>query len=98
MLAHKLGPHPLTKGCNCIHCIHKRKRILKVAESGVNLSRHSRENGNPKIQGIPWRSIMAFYIERFKDMDRKEFDVEVVTHCVLDIMRNNPFWKGLLFL
>jgi len=29
-LAEKLGRHPLTKGCNCIDCIHKRKRILKL--------------------------------------------------------------------
>jgi|GEM_PF-1022807 len=28
-LAEKLGPHPLTRGCNCIHCVNKRKRILK---------------------------------------------------------------------
>ncbi len=27
-LAERLGSHPLTKGCNCIGCIHKRKRIL----------------------------------------------------------------------
>ena len=33
MLADKLGSHPLTKGCNCIHCIHKRKRILKTAKT-----------------------------------------------------------------
>jgi len=31
-LAEKLGPHPLTKGCNCIACIHKRKRILQPSE------------------------------------------------------------------
>lgn len=31
-LAEKLGRHPLTKGCNCIHCIHKRKRILQPSE------------------------------------------------------------------
>jgi hypothetical protein len=28
-LAKKLGRHTLTKGCNCIACIHKRKRILQ---------------------------------------------------------------------
>jgi hypothetical protein len=33
MLADKLGSHPLTKGCSCIHCIHKRKRILKPAKT-----------------------------------------------------------------
>jgi hypothetical protein len=33
MLADKLGSHPLTKGCNCIHCIHKRKRFLKTAKT-----------------------------------------------------------------
>jgi len=27
-LAQKLGKHPLTKGCNCISCINKRKRII----------------------------------------------------------------------
>jgi len=31
-LAEKLGRHPLTKGCNCIDCIHKRKRILQPSE------------------------------------------------------------------
>ncbi|MGD9230337.1 MAG: hypothetical protein PVJ20_05940 [Desulfobacterales bacterium] len=31
-LAEKLGRHPLTKGCNCIDCIHKRKRILQTSE------------------------------------------------------------------
>ncbi|OIN96374.1 MAG: hypothetical protein AUJ48_01670 [Deltaproteobacteria bacterium CG1_02_45_11] len=29
-LAEKLGRHLLTKGCNCIACIHRRKRILKI--------------------------------------------------------------------
>jgi hypothetical protein len=32
ILAEKLGRHPLTKGCNCIGCIHKRKRILQPSE------------------------------------------------------------------
>ncbi|RZB34199.1 MAG: hypothetical protein SRB2_03592 [Desulfobacteraceae bacterium Eth-SRB2] len=27
--AQKLGAHPLTKGCNCIVCVNKRKRIIK---------------------------------------------------------------------
>ncbi len=27
--AEKHGSHPLTKGCNCICCINKRKRILE---------------------------------------------------------------------
>lgn len=31
-LAEKLGPHPLTKGCNCIDCIHKRKRMVEPSE------------------------------------------------------------------
>jgi hypothetical protein len=31
-LAEKLGQHPLTKGCNCIRCVHKRKRILQPSE------------------------------------------------------------------
>ena len=31
-LAEKLGRHPLTKGCNCIDCIHKRKRILQPSK------------------------------------------------------------------
>ncbi len=25
-----LGRHPFTKGCNCIACVNKRKRILKT--------------------------------------------------------------------
>ncbi|MBL7180338.1 MAG: hypothetical protein ABIK98_12225 [Pseudomonadota bacterium] len=31
-LAEKLGAHPLTKGCNCIGCVNKRKRILQPSE------------------------------------------------------------------
>jgi len=27
-LAERLGKHPLTKGCNCISCVDKRKRVL----------------------------------------------------------------------
>ena len=27
-LAESLGKHPLTKGCNCISCVDKRKRVL----------------------------------------------------------------------
>jgi len=27
-LAEKLGKHPVTKGCNCISCVNKRKRLL----------------------------------------------------------------------
>ena len=27
-LAERLGKHPLTKGCNCISCVNKRKRVL----------------------------------------------------------------------
>ena len=27
-LAERLGKHPLRKGCNCIECVNKRKRIL----------------------------------------------------------------------
>ena len=37
-LAEKLGRHPLTKGCNCIACIHKRKRILQPSEKTGNLN------------------------------------------------------------
>jgi hypothetical protein len=29
-LAKKLGRHPLTKGCNCMACIHRRKRIMEI--------------------------------------------------------------------
>lgn len=29
-LAEKLGEHPLTKGCNCLACVHQRKRILEI--------------------------------------------------------------------
>jgi hypothetical protein len=32
-LAEKLGRHPLTKGCNCIACVNKRKRILKTPKT-----------------------------------------------------------------
>jgi hypothetical protein len=32
-MAEKLGRHPLTKGCNCIDCIHKRKRILETPKT-----------------------------------------------------------------
>jgi len=28
-LSAKLGRHPLTKGCNCLACIHQRKRLLE---------------------------------------------------------------------
>jgi len=31
-LAEKLGRHPLTKGCNCMACLHRRKRLLKITE------------------------------------------------------------------
>jgi hypothetical protein len=27
-LAERLGKHPLKKGCNCITCVNRRKRIL----------------------------------------------------------------------
>ncbi len=27
-LAERLGKHPLTRGCNCISCVNKRKRVL----------------------------------------------------------------------
>lgn len=27
-LAQELGPHELTKGCNCIACVNKRKRFM----------------------------------------------------------------------
>ncbi len=27
-LAEKLGPHDLAKGCNCIACVDKRKRLI----------------------------------------------------------------------
>ena len=27
-LAEKIGPHDLTKGCNCITCVNKRKQII----------------------------------------------------------------------
>lgn len=27
-LSVKKGPHPLTKGCNCIACVNKRKAIM----------------------------------------------------------------------
>jgi len=30
-LAEKLGPHSLTKGCNCIVCVNRRKRILHAS-------------------------------------------------------------------
>jgi len=29
-LAEKLGPHPLTRGCNCMACVHQRKRLLRI--------------------------------------------------------------------
>jgi hypothetical protein len=29
-LAEKLGRHPLTKGCNCMACLHQRKRLLEI--------------------------------------------------------------------
>jgi len=29
-LSETLGRHPLSKGCNCIHCVNKRKRLLKA--------------------------------------------------------------------
>jgi hypothetical protein len=29
-LSAKLGRHPLTKGCNCLACIHQRKRLLEI--------------------------------------------------------------------
>ncbi len=32
-LAEKLGRHPLTKGCSCIACVNKRKRILKTPKT-----------------------------------------------------------------
>ena len=32
-MAEKLGRHPLTKGCNCIACVNKRKRILKTPKT-----------------------------------------------------------------
>jgi len=32
MLAEKLGKHPMTKGCKCINCVNKRKRILRPFE------------------------------------------------------------------
>jgi hypothetical protein len=32
-LAEKLGRHPFTKGCNCIHCVNKRKRILNTPKT-----------------------------------------------------------------
>ncbi len=28
-LARKKGKHPLEKGCNCISCVNKRKRLLQ---------------------------------------------------------------------
>ena len=28
-LAERLGKHPLKKGCNCISCVNRRKRILE---------------------------------------------------------------------
>jgi len=28
-LAEKLGKHPLTKGCNCIACVNKRKALIE---------------------------------------------------------------------
>ncbi len=28
-LSRKKGPHPLEKGCNCIACVNKRKRLLE---------------------------------------------------------------------
>jgi len=36
-LAEKIGMHPLIKGCNCIDCIHKRKRILQPSEKTGDL-------------------------------------------------------------
>jgi hypothetical protein len=32
-LAEKLGRHPLTKGCNCIACVNRRKRIFKTPKT-----------------------------------------------------------------
>ena len=29
-LSETLGRHPLSKGCNCIDCVNKRKRLLKA--------------------------------------------------------------------
>jgi len=29
-LAEQLGRHPLTKGCNCMACVHQRKRLLEI--------------------------------------------------------------------
>lgn len=29
-LSEKLGRHPLTIGCNCMACVHQRKRLLKI--------------------------------------------------------------------
>ena len=29
-LSEKLGRHPLTKGCNCMACVHGRKRMLAI--------------------------------------------------------------------
>ena len=31
-LAERLGKHPLKRGCNCISCVNKRKRLLKRLE------------------------------------------------------------------
>lgn len=31
-IVQKKGPHPLERGCNCIACINKRKRIIEGGE------------------------------------------------------------------
>ena len=31
-IAQKKGPHPLEKGCSCIACINKRKRVIEDGE------------------------------------------------------------------
>jgi len=37
-LAEKLGRHPLTKGCNCMACLHQRKRLLTMTEKDWKFS------------------------------------------------------------
>jgi len=31
-LGERIGKHPLKRGCNCISCVNKRKRLLKRPE------------------------------------------------------------------
>ncbi len=37
-LSETLGKHPLTKGCNCVSCINKRKRIIKTLKNNWRFS------------------------------------------------------------